>query len=44
MIDFDGSGTIFAVHYVGTLLDGTIFYLSRDNSEPVTLTLKVDEG
>ncbi|XP_020891758.1 70 kDa peptidyl-prolyl isomerase isoform X2 [Arabidopsis lyrata subsp. lyrata] len=31
------------VHYVGTLLDGTIFYSTRDKSEPVTLTLKVDE-
>ncbi|EOA34976.1 hypothetical protein CARUB_v10020064mg [Capsella rubella] len=32
------------VHYVGSLLDGEIFYSTRDKSEPVTITLKVDEG
>ncbi|KAG7585289.1 FKBP-type peptidyl-prolyl cis-trans isomerase domain [Arabidopsis thaliana x Arabidopsis arenosa] len=36
-------GAEATVHYVGTLLDGKIFYSTRDKSEPVTLTLKVDE-
>lgn len=32
------------VHYVGTLLDGKIFNSTRNDSEPVILTVKVDEG